>query len=391
MGEVVNRKNEQEEGKEDGVEKDSEGKDGAYVYFIPEGQWKDHFSSLLLSADVAATCMEVFLLGSLQLLSVFCPQLAAVEGSMTAGQVVRGMVGLSFLRRFYNSYLEAVYCSFEQYRTQPAREHKLKSLKDITGREEKELTAIIEHDRLTLVSQFALEMTFYFLIPGFYPAQTATVFPLPQRILTLVLNHYLVSFTMYWMHRSLHVVPWLWRHIHSWHHWAKHPLSRTTYQDHWADNFMNAIVGHGFAQVLIPLDFEFFWISRAFRVCESLEKHSGISCWLNFVHSLQRWFPFAQMPHHHDWHHEGHKACNFTFTSIGGLWDCVFGTRKTGRHPGDAETRRDKRMAGSTEKQSSRTKSLLDHPAICLSPVFAVGALAALKLSGLLSLENLYE
>ena len=28
------------------------------------------------------------------------------------------------------------------------------------------------------------------------------------------------------------------------------------------------------------------------------------------------------MPHHHDWHHEGHKGCNYTFTSLGGLWDC---------------------------------------------------------------------
>ena len=24
------------------------------------------------------------------------------------------------------------------------------------------------------------------------------------------------------------------------------------------------------------------------------------------------------MPHHHDWHHEGHKGCNYTFSSIGG-------------------------------------------------------------------------
>ena len=29
---------------------------------------------------------------------------------------------------------------------------------------------------------------------------------------------------------------------------------RTTYQDHWFDNFGNAIVGHLFAQILVPLD-----------------------------------------------------------------------------------------------------------------------------------------
>jgi len=383
MAEGMTKKQETENEDKLENEAESEGKnDRAYVYYIPEGHWPQHFSSLLLSGDVLSTLLEVFLLGSLQLLSLFSPQLVAVKGSMELQQVVRGMVGLSILRRLYNSYLEAAYCSFEQYRTQPAREHKLKSQKDIVGRDQKELAAIIQHDRLTLVSQFALEVFFFFFIPGYYPAPTATVAPLPYRILRLILNHYLVSFTMYWMHRSLHVVPWLWRHIHSFHHWAKHPLSRTTYQDHWADNFMNAVVGHGFAQVLIPLDFEFFWVSRALRVCESLEKHSGVSCWLNLVHSMQRWLPFAQMPHHHDWHHEGHKACNFTFTSIGGIWDCIFGTRKTGRHPRDAETRRDKRMAASTEKQSSRTKSPLDQPFVCLSPVLAVGALASLKLSG---------
>merc|ERR1712228_886055 len=59
----------------------------------------------------------------------------------------------------------------------------------------------------------------------------------------------------------------------------------------------------------------------------------------NFAHSLQNWLPFAQMPHHHDWHHEGHKGCNYTFTSMGGFWDCIFGTRKTGRHD-MASTRR---------------------------------------------------
>ena len=33
-----------------------------------------------------------------------------------------------------------------------------------------------------------------------------------------------------------------------------------------------------------------------------------------------------------------------------GLWDCVFGTRKTGRHPGAAETPRDKKMAETDQK-----------------------------------------
>jgi len=141
-----------------------------------------------------------------------------------------------------------------------------------------------------------------------------------------------MSFGMYWSHRSLHEIPYLWEKIHSIHHWAKHPLSRNTYEDHWADNFGNAIVGHVFAQLLVPLDRETFWFSHLFRILESLEKHSGVSCRLNLAHALQQWLPFAQMPHHHDWHHEGHKGCNYTFSSIGGFWDVCFGTRKNGRH-----------------------------------------------------------
>ena len=262
----------------------------------------------------------------------------------------------------------------------PVREHALKSAKDLTGRDLTQLESIVKHDRLTLLTQFMLDVSIYFLVPGYYPCALplASYAPMAMRVLRLVINHYVMSLGMYWMHRALHVHPWLWRRIHSLHHWAKHPLSRTTYQDHWADNFGNAIVGHFFAQILVPLDHTFFWVSRIFRICESLEKHSGVSCWFNIAHSLQKWFPFAQMPHHHDWHHEGHKGCNYTFSSIGGLWDCVFGTRKAGRHPGTAETREDREMVAKGAKQERKGR-LMDHPYLCLLPVLAMGIMAGIK------------
>jgi len=151
----------------------------------------------------------------------------------------------------------------------------------------------------------------------------------------------------YWAHRALHVVPFLWRRIHVIHHWARHPLSRNTYQDHWLDNFGdatdgeacrppdsprvdprlpgavgNAVVGEVAAQILLPIDGPLFVVSRLFRIMESLEKHAGVCGATNLAHSAQRWLPYAQMPHHHDWHHEGHKSCNFTFAALGGVWDC---------------------------------------------------------------------
>ena len=136
---------------------------------------------------------------------------------------------------------------------------------------------------------------------------------------------------MYWLHRAGHAVPALWA-IHGVHHWAKHPLSRNTYEDHWFDNFGNAVVGQTCAQILLPLDLPTMMFSRLFRIGESLEKHSGLSSAANIFHYVTFLiFPYAQMPHHHDWHHEGYKSCNFTFSSIGGVWDCIFDTRQAGR------------------------------------------------------------
>eukprot|EP00957_Ditylum_brightwellii_P172361 13121406-Ditylum_brightwellii.AAC.1 len=157
---------------------------------------------------------------------------------------------------------------------------------------------------MTMLSQFALNFALYFYLPGYYPADEEQPLSFQERFGKLVLNHYVMSFGMYWAHRSLHDIQFLWKHIHSIHHYAKHPLSRNTYEDHWFDNFFNAIVGHMFAQILVPLDRPTFWFSHVFRILESLEKHSGVSCGFNLAHSAQQWLPFAQMPHHHDWHHE---------------------------------------------------------------------------------------
>ena len=73
--------------------------------------------------------------------------------------------------------------------------------------------------------------------------------------------------------------------------------------DHWADNFFNAFICEVCAPIIVPLPFPVLVASRLFRICESLEKHSGLAGGFNVVHTAQRLLPFAQMPHHHDWHH----------------------------------------------------------------------------------------
>eukprot|EP01051_Picozoa_sp_SAG22_P002371 SAG22_NODE_104_length_20159_cov_5.877517_10_plen_371_part_00 len=281
---------------------------GDYEFTLPDPSLGKlhHFSSILRSADWINTSVELGLLGGLAYVATAYPAAVDVEGSMPLQELALYFTASMCVARVYNAYLEACYFACPQYRIQPPREHALaKGVKDLCGRDKQQLATMVWHDRATLLTQFCLNVGLYYLLPGYYPAAAAAgapVTPLHLRALRVVLNHYVMSFGMYWMHRAYHVVPWLWQHIHSLHHWAKHPLSRNTYQDHWADNFANAIVGHCFAQILVPLDNGSFWFSHIFRIFESLEKHSGISCYLNLAHNLQiHWLPFAQMPHHHDW------------------------------------------------------------------------------------------
>lgn len=360
-----------------------DGDAATYAFCFPheETSFRQHFSSLLLSGEWPLTLLEVGCLGSLTAAALLLPPEAVnVPGSMPLKEFASFLWTKAAVARVYNSYLEAVFFAFPKYRTQPSREHALKARKDLCGREAKELDIIVYHDRLTLLSQFGLNLGLYFLVPGYYPAADTQVdVPLYKRILQLLANHYFMSFGMYWTHRALHAVPVLWHRIHSLHHWAKHPLSRNTYQDHWMDNFGNALIGHFCAQVVVPLDRGTFWFSHIFRILESLEKHSGVCCHFNLAHQFQRWLPFAQMPHHHDWHHEGHKSANYTFCSLGGIWDCVFGTRSPGRAKEilrSQATARDR----ADEGKVGREKSVLDMPLVVLTPVLSVALLAAARL-----------
>lgn len=338
---------------------------------------KNHFSSLLFGGSVSTTALEILCLLIPFIATAFYGENLNVEGSMSFQHLSIFLLVCAFIRRVYNTYLEAVYFSFPELRTQPPSEHRLKQKKDLMGRDAEQLELLDKHDKWTIVSQFLLNFGLYYALPGFYPqaAEEVEVQSFQERFMRLILNHYVLSFGMYWAHRSLHVIPWLWENIHSVHHWAKHPLSRNTYEDHWFDNILNTIIGHVYAQILVPLDVPTFWFSHILRILESLEKHSGVSCGFNLAHSMQQWLPFAQMPHHHDWHHEGFKGSNYTFSSIGGLWDCIFGTRKGGRFRAN-----NCRAATKEDMISHKTSKDLPswfHPC---APLFVLTVLVGLKL-----------
>ena len=310
-----------------------------YLTHVPENlKLSEHFSSLMLGFDRTAVALEIVSMALLTGIAWFFQ--IRVEGSMSLVQVLIAKFGLSLFRRVYNNYLEAAFCAFPGYRTQTISEHRLKKEKDLSGRDREQLEYLVHQGRLMFVLQLAFDLIVYFLLPGYYPGGEITG-SLAERLTRLVLNHYVLSFGMYWGHRALHKNRWLWTNVHIVHHWARHPMSRTTFQEHWGDKIWNAIVGHFFAQILLPLDRQMFYVSRILRICESLEKHSGVSGPFNLVHSLQWWIPFADMPHHHDWHHEGHKGSNYSFTPVGGLWDCLFGTRNLGRASEVAQTAND--------------------------------------------------
>lgn len=129
-------------------------------------KFREHFSSLLLSGDLSLTLLELGSLGGLAAAWLLPPDKVNVKGSWTLKELAAFLCTKAVVTRVYNTYLEAVFFTFPQYRTQPPREHALKNKKDLCGRDMKELETIIHHDRLTLISQFAFNVGLYYAIPG---------------------------------------------------------------------------------------------------------------------------------------------------------------------------------------------------------------------------------
>ena len=130
------------------------------------------------------------------------------------------------------------------------------------------------------------------------------------------------DFLIYSQHRMMHAVPFLRKHIHSWHHAYMAPFS-------WAGGVVHPledaiVVG---TQVVAPLALGHhplsFWLFVAIWVALLIEEHSGHDVWW----APYNWMPFASpvgggaAPH--DIHH--YKVTkNFGFVLV--VWDVLFGT-----------------------------------------------------------------
>jgi cytochrome b involved in lipid metabolism len=275
------------------------------------------------------------------------------------------MLATSAFQRIYIAVLEYAYGQLPHYRTQPPIEHALRERVNLVGRALTQLNSLRFHDRAFLILEGLMTLVFYTLNPSlWFPGADGVHHGWLERLIRVVAHAHLVSWGMYWTHRASHVHPRKWAMVHAVHHEGSHPLSRITYQSHSWDNVLNIVYGLVAAQVLVPLD---YWTYKFFYMSECLEKHSGLSCWVNVVHNLTvKIFPFGHMPHHHDFHHEGSKLCNFTVLSNGGVWDVLFGTRSTGRAQALVDQRQitphDRMMlaAAATDRREHKVKHALE-------------------------------
>ncbi len=131
--------------------------------------------------------------------------------------------------------------------------------------------------------------------------------------------------TMYAQHRLLHVVPWLYRHVHQLHHRAfpsvpsdyiyAHPVEVLTGFIGTTLAFVIQVLATGQLSVwpLIP----YF----LYRTLHELEIHSG-------VRTPWRWGPFAEAEHHDQHHARPHSG---NYASAMRFWDWALGTLASGK------------------------------------------------------------
>jgi len=125
------------------------------------------------------------------------------------------------------------------------------------------------------------------------------------------------DFLFYWMHRALHT-PWLFKHVHAWHHRIYTPWAITGNYMHPAEYLaIGTLVLVG--PILVGAHVVTLWVWLVFRQWEAAEGHCGYDLPWTPTHLL----PFNDGAIHHDVHHARVKGNYAGFL----YWtDLVFGT-----------------------------------------------------------------
>lgn len=143
----------------------------------------------------------------------------------------------------------------------------------------------------------------------------------PWRAVAWAIFYVLVDdFCMYSVHRLLHVVPVLYRHIHQLHHRA-YPCVPTDYIYAHPVELLIGYIGVALAfgiNLLVEGHISAWSLAPylIYRVFHELDIHSGIR-------GPWRWGPFAEVEHHDQHHARPHSG---NFASAFRLWDYLLGT-----------------------------------------------------------------
>ena len=129
------------------------------------------------------------------------------------------------------------------------------------------------------------------------------------------------EFLAYWVHRSCHTVPLLWR-IHAMHHSSERLYVLAAARNH----PMNAALmqaGHLLPLTLLGAPHEVIAIAAAFHGVHGMLQHANV----DLAHGPLNWiFATADL---HRWHHSARiEESNTNFGNNLIVWDWVFGTRR---------------------------------------------------------------
>lgn len=144
--------------------------------------------------------------------------------------------------------------------------------------------------------------------------------PLPPWYVILVqLAFFFVveDYLNYWLHRMLHL-PWLYKHVHSVHHFYNSPFSIVAAHAHPAEVIILAIPTFVGPLAISPhLYTLMLW--QVFRNFEAIDIHSGYE----LPYSLKSLLPAYAGADHHDYHHYMHSG---NFASVFTWCDKIYGT-----------------------------------------------------------------
>ena len=146
----------------------------------------------------------------------------------------------------------------------------------------------------------------------------------------LLLDLLLLDLWIYWMHRSFHEVPFLWR-FHEIHHRDEFLDATSAMRFHFGEVILSAMVRAPFI-VLLAFPLSSVLIFEGVAMILAIFQHSNVKLWPRMERALS-WFVITPSIH---WihHHTLRSDTNSNYGNIFSWWDRLFGSSsKTARTP----------------------------------------------------------